>query len=102
MEAPVIAYLLVALAPFAVHFSTMLGRLLLEPVRSGFSSFDRAYNRWPWLAPALCGLFAAAALRLQNTEPPLLWGSVGAAAFFFIADMIGCALSVTAYVCKRR
>lgn len=61
-------FLVVAVAPVAIHFYALFGSILPAPVRSGVPAFDRAYNAFPWLPSVACGLFAASALALRTTS----------------------------------
>lgn len=95
-------FVLVAFAPLAIHFYVSWGSILPAPIRSGIRSFDKAYNRLPWLTSAACGLFAATALALREASTVAFVACLSIAALFFLVDLIGGALSMYAYMSKRR
>ena len=101
MDTPLLAYPLVAVAPLALHWSSLFGAFLLEPVRTRIPFFDRNYNRWPWLASVLCGLFIAAALAVESVNGTLVYACVLAALICFLVDGIGIAISLYRWVLKR-
>jgi hypothetical protein len=90
-------FLLVAVAPLAVHFYALFGSILAAPIRSGVRPFDRAYNRLPWLPSVACGLFAATALSVRGSSTAAFVACLAVAALFFLTDLIGGALSMYAY-----
>jgi hypothetical protein len=102
MDAPLYVYPLVALAPLALHGSSLLGSFLLAPVSTGFPLFDRAYNRWPWLLSVLCGVCLFAALTLQSVSQRLVIAFVGAALLCFVLDVIGMVVSFCKWIQLRR
>lgn len=95
-------FLIVAVAPLAIHFYASLGRILPAPIKSGLRTFDAAYNRFPWLPSAACGLFAATALAVQKTSDVAFAALLGVAALFFVIDVLGVAMGMYAYMSRRR
>jgi hypothetical protein len=102
MDAPLYVYPLVAVAPLALHGSSLLGSLLLARVRTGFPPFDHVYNRWPWLLSVLCGVCLVAALALKSLSQRLAIAFVGAALLSFVLDVIGMAVSFCKWIQLRR
>ena len=99
---PWYGYLIAAVGPIAMHFSAMLGESLLAPVKSGIRQFDAAYNAWPWVPSALCGLFAAGTLRFQKAGGVPFIICAAAAVLLVALDIFGVALSMRAWALKRR
>jgi hypothetical protein len=52
---------LIAVAPGALHFQMLLGRFILEPVRSFGRPLNNLFNRFPAAASIAAGLFGASA-----------------------------------------
>ena len=102
MDTPLVAYPLVAIAPLALHWSSQLGTMLLEPVRTGAPLFDRTYNGWPWLPSVLCGLFLVLALALQSLSGALVYLCLAAALTCFVVDAIASSISFYRWAQKRR
>src|SRR3954451_5319639 len=95
---PWYAYPIVAVGPLAIHFSAMIGTMLLAPIRSGVGVFDKAYNTWPWLPSSVCGAFAAIALAAQASGGRLFLIAAAVTASFFVIDLLGTSLSFYAWM----
>lgn len=95
-------YAIVGIAPLAFHVSVQFGRLLVEPVRTTFPVFDRAYNRWPWLLSVLCGVCMMLALAAAPLQSPLALAFWAAAVALFAVDLVACSMAIYQYARKRR
>lgn len=97
MNYSVLKYLLVLIAPVALHFSAMLGQSLLQPIKTGLPRFDKAYNRYPLLFSSLCGFFLFFAVAVENLSATAYFASFVAAGLFFLIDSIGIGFSIYEY-----
>ena len=93
--------ILLVVFPTLLHGAALLGRWILDPIRSPSRSFNEFYNSHPLVLSGVAGLFAAAAFLLGKTSPAFYFcAAIGG--LLFLLDMYACLLSFISYIANAK
>jgi hypothetical protein len=91
----------IAVSPVALHFRMLLGRFILEPVRSFGRPLNKLFNRFPAAPSIAAGMLGASAyLWRAETALAVALALLGLAALTF--DFVACLESFQIRIGKRR
>jgi hypothetical protein len=100
MIEPFVAALLVAF-PAALHGAALLGRSILDPIRSPSRTLNGLFNTYPMALSLASGIFAALAFIIgKNSFVAAAFLVIGA--FCFLLDMYACLLSLLRYISHKK
>ena len=92
---------LVVIFPMILHGSILMGRSILNPIRSGWNALNTIFNSFPLALSGIAGVLAAGAF-LSKPGSAAFYSCIFLSGAFFVVDVYACIVSLLSYISTKK